>query len=307
MLKTGAEVSSNLVESRRGPGKSPFPRLLRRILPRNSLGDALYAFLHYSYRQRRLPGRKDSGRLSDYLLWMKFDGSLLDPLCQFVSDKELVKHYIAGVVGEQYKVETWQVLRSLRDVERLELKRFPCVVKPVHLSGQALVRHGPLDRERLELVIQWMKRSYYLESREQNYKYLKPGIIVEEYVSEDGVSVPDDIKVFCFGGVPRFVHVDSGRFAQPTRNLYDTSWNRLPWTIHLPAREEDDPRPSNLAEMLDLARRLSAPFEFIRVDMYETGKGIKIGELTNCPGSGGVLIRPVAGEYALGSLVQGTG
>ena len=297
----------NRVVSRRGGGKHPVPRLLRRILPRNSLGDALYAFLHYSYRQRRLPGRKDSGRISDQLMWMKFDGTFLDPLCQLVSDKEHAKHYIAGVVGEQYNVETWQVLRNRRDVERLELTRFPCVLKPVHMSGQVLLCHGPLEPGHCELVGQWMRRNYYLESRDQNYKYLRPGVIVEEYVSDDGVSVPDDVKVFCFGGVPGFIHVDSGRFAQPTRNLYDTSWKRLPWTIHLPSRTEDDPRPERLDEMLEVARRLAAPFDFIRVDMYVTDRGIKVGELTNCPGSGGVHVRPRGGEYALGSHAQGVG
>ncbi len=297
----------NQVVSRRGPGKSSVPRLLRRLLPRNALGDAIYAWLHYSWKQRRFPGRKGSGRLSDLIFWNKFDGTLLNPLCQFVSDKEYARHFITAIVGEQYNVEAYQLLRSLQEVERMKLTRFPCVVKPVHMSGQVLICHGPLEAENKNLVMEWMRRNYYLESREQHYKYLRPGIIVEEFVSDDGVSVPDDIKVFCFNGVPGFIHVDSGRFTQPTRNLYDTSWKRLPWTIHLPARVEDDPRPERLDEMLEIARRLSAPFDFIRVDMYVTDKGIKVGELTNCPGSGGVHIRPHEGEYALGSHAQGAG
>ncbi|MCY3947152.1 MAG: ATP-grasp fold amidoligase family protein [Anaerolineaceae bacterium] len=294
----------NLVESRRGPGGSIAPRLLRRLLPRHALGDAIYAVLHYTWLQRRLPGRKHSGRLSDFILWSKFDGTFLDPLCQFVSDKAYARHFITAIVGEQYNAKAYQLLRSPQEVERMELTHFPCVVKPVHLSGQVLICHGPLDAESKNLVMSWMRRNYYLESREQHYKYLRPGVIVEEFVSDDGVSVPDDIKVFCFNGEPGFIHVDSGRFVRLTRNLYDTSWNRLPWTILLPTRKEDDPRPERLDEILEVARRLSAHFDFIRVDFYVTEKGIKVGELTNCPGSGGVHIRPREGEYALGRHLQ---
>ena len=294
-------VPANLVLSRQGMGKSPGPRLLRRMLPRNNLGDALYAWLHYSFKQRRLPGRRGSGRLSDRIFWMKFDGTLLDPLRQFVSDKEYVKHYIAGVVGQQYTVETYQVLRSFREVERMQLTRFPSVVKPVHMSGQLLICHGSLEPLNKELVKEWMRRDYYLESREQNYKYLKPGILIEEFIAEDARTVPDDYKVFCFEGEPGFIQVDSGRFGKPTRNLYDSAWNRLPWTIHLPPRVENDPRPEQLGEILEIATRLSAPFSFVRVDMYVSGERIKVGELTNCPGSAGVHIRPASGEYALNS------
>ncbi len=96
---------------------------LRRILPRNSSGDAVYAWACYMRFHRRLPGRKGSGRFNDHLFRMKVDGTLFDPLRQFVTDKEYVKQYVAAVVGPQHTMETFQVLRTDEDVGRLELTR----------------------------------------------------------------------------------------------------------------------------------------------------------------------------------------
>ena len=232
---------------------------------------------------------------------MKVDGTLLDPLRQFVTDKEYVKQYVTAVVGRRYAMETFQVLRTDEDVDRLELTRFPCVVKPTHSSGQVLILHGPtepVDRERLK---SWLHRDYYRLTREQNYKYLRHKIIVEEFFSEDGRTAPSDYKVFCFDGVPKFIQVDSDRFVDHTRNLYDTAWKRLPYVYHYPARTQDDPPPPQLEQMLDIASKLSCPFSVIRVDLYTDGTTVKVGELTNSPGSGNERILPSSGEYALGS------
>ena len=36
----------------------------------------------------------------------------LDPLCQFVTDKELAKQYIEDVAGPGYVLETYRILRN---------------------------------------------------------------------------------------------------------------------------------------------------------------------------------------------------
>ena len=50
-------------------------------------------------------------------------------------------------------------------------------------------------------------------------------------------------------------------------------WNRLPITIEFPAGIEDDPKPSQFEEMIEIAKRLSRPFAFLRVDMYANDTG----------------------------------
>ena len=241
---------------------------------------------------------------SDRLFRMKTGGMFLEPQRQFISDKEFMKYYVSGVVGSEYNIETFQILRKPDEVDTLKLKRFPCVLKPTHACGLVLFLTDPEQTIDHEFLKSWFTLNYYNFSREQNYKYLKPKVIVEEFFSEDGQTIPSDYKIFCFNGVPKVIQVDSGRFRQMTRILYDTDWKRLPFTIKYPGRTEDDPRPAHLQKMLEIANHLAQPFSFIRVDMYYDGTNIKVGELTNSPGGANANVIPTEGEFTLGKLFE---
>ena len=277
---------------------------LRYLLPRNQWGDAVFAWLRYRSRQGRFPERRDPKLFNDHLYRMKVDGMLLDPLRQFVSDKEYVKLYIAGVVGKKYTLEAYQLIRTETEVDQLVLNKLPCVVKPTHASGPVRFYTESDALPDRELFRKWLKLDYYKRKREQNYRYLLPKIIVEEFFSRDGRTPPPDYKFHCFFGVPKLIQVDSNRFTRHTRNLYDTLWNLLPVSFGYPESSDKDIRPSELEEMLDVAARLSQPFSYIRIDMYAIDGEVRVGELTNCPGSAGERVRPSSAELALGRLFE---
>ena len=278
---------------------------MRHTFPENNWGDHLYALLEYRQRQRRWPRRKDVEYFNDHLYGLKVDGSLQDPMRTFVTDKEYVKYYVGGVVGWQYVTETYRVLRKKSEVDELTLDRLPCVVKPTHLSGPVEVHIDAAKPADCEKLRKWLDDDYYRRTREQNYRGLRHKVIVEEFISEDGRTIPEDYKVFCFSGVPKLIQVDSDRFSGHTRNLYDTDWNRLPVTFQHPETSWTHPKPRMSEEMLDLAARISQPFSFIRVDMYVAGERIKVGELTNCPESACGRINPPTAEVTLGQLFAG--
>jgi hypothetical protein len=54
------------------------------------------------------------------------------------------------------------------------------------------------------------------------------------------------------------------------------------------ANDKEIPRPACLARMTEVARQLSADFDFVRVDLYEAGGRVMFGELTFSP-AGGVM------------------
>jgi hypothetical protein len=69
-----------------------------------------------------------------------------------------------------------------------------------------------------------------------------------------------------------------------------------------PLPGEPVPRPAHLEELLDVARRLSAGFSFVRVDLYDVEGRVVFGELTFYPEAGlGVFIPPSA-DRELGAL-----
>ena len=57
--------------------------------------------------------------------------------------------------------------------------------------------------------------------------------------------------------------------------------------------EHQLPRPKFLDEMIAVAEKLAAPFDFVRVDFYETTDGeLKFGELTFSPTAGNIEWAP---------------
>ena len=280
-------------------------RRLRRVLPATAWGDRVFARYQFRRACGRDPQTPPQG-LSDQLFALRTGGATRDPLVQMVTDKEYVKLYVRAVLGDGYVNPTYRILRSRAELSEYSPDRIPCVLKPTHASGEVMICRDPeagLDRGRLHA---WLDMDYYRRSREPQYRNLSSKIVVEEFFSPDGASVPDDYKIWCACGVAVMVQVDSGRFTQPTRNLYDTSWNRIPARIKFPNREGDDPKPPLLAEMLAAAQRLSAPFPFMRVDLYASDTEFRVGELTFLPRGGAARqIEPEQMDRELGRRLFG--
>ena len=70
-------------------------KLAMLVIPFGRLNDKIYFLRRFLRFHRRFPS---SGRpaFNDQLYFMKSRGELLDPLRQFVTDKEYVKLYIAS-------------------------------------------------------------------------------------------------------------------------------------------------------------------------------------------------------------------
>ena len=281
---------------------TPLRLIPRRMLPRNAWGDREFCRRRFVRRQGRRTGLRGSERLTDLLYRIKTDGSLLDPLCQFVTDKEFAKQYIENAVGPGYVPETYKVLRNAEDIRAFVPDRAPCVLKPTHLSGPVLFHTDPDEDIDRDLLFEWLKKERYTSTREANYRFLRPKVIVEEFLSEDGVSVPKDYKLFCFRGVPKMVQVDSDRFGEHTQNFYDLDWNRLPVTYGVPTGQEDDDKPRLLDEILTVSSKLCSPFSFVRVDLYVSETVIKAGELTFSPRGVNDLLLPPAADIELAKL-----
>ena len=279
----------------------PLRLIPRRLLPRNAWGDREFCRRRYIRKQGRRPDPRDPQRLNDYLYRLKVDGSLLDPVCQLVTDKEFAKQYIEHAVGSDYLLETYRILRNAADIGAFVPDRVPCVVKPTHLSGPVLFHTDPDETIDRDLLYAWLNRERYSSTREANYRYLQPKIIVEEFFSEDGASAPKDYKLFCFYGVPKLIQVDDGRFHRHTRNFYDVRWKRLPVTYRYPAGPEDE-EPPLLEEMLSVVSRLAAKFSFVRVDLYASRTRVCVGELTFCPEGANAPFLPDAADIELGKL-----
>lgn len=209
-------------------------RYLRCILPKTLWADRLIALIEFLKCHGRFP-EKDPRRYSDHLFALRTNGTLYDPLRQFVTDKEFAKLYVAAMVGVEYNIRTFQILRTKEAVESLMLDRFPCVLKPTSGAGQVHICRNANELPEVETLRQWMDIDFYEDTRQQNYRYLRQKIIVEEFLSEDGRTPAKNFKIWCFHGRPGFIRTESGQSAEYTRAFYDLNRQSMLVSIRYPS------------------------------------------------------------------------
>jgi hypothetical protein len=175
------------------------------------------------------------------------------------------------------------------------------IAKPTHASGGTVFLRDVAAPADLGHLYQLARADYAAILREMQYWRLPRKIIVETLVpSADGTS-PDDYKFHCVRGEPLVCQVDHSRFGAP--------WSRL---YHVPSfapMDRDDglsppashvlPAPDRIAAMIAAARALSAPFDFVRVDLYDGLDGIYFGELTFTPAASLGIAPAAAGDHAM--------
>lgn len=271
--------------------------LLRHRAPYTRAMDRLYHRILFYKKHRRWPG--NAMLWNDVWYRIKTSDEILDPLRVFVSDKEHVKHYVAAIVGEEHNVPTLAVLHDPAEVDSFD---FParCCIKPTQASAEVILRKAgePIDRERIK---RWFGLNYYYAGREINYRRLRPKVIVEPLIFDsDNV---EDYKVFCWKGTPKFVQLDFDRHTNHTRKLFDTDWNEQDFSIIYPRNTSRVPRPESLGLMLDVARRLSKDFSFVRIDLYSDQRRVLVGEITNCSANAGGFFLPRSAEEKASRLM----
>ena len=198
-----------------------------------------------------------------------------DPRLTLLADKVQVRQLVAERLGGTEHLTTHYVV--LERADQLASVRLPTqfVMKANHMSQEVKIVHdatklrpGELER----LAARWLPRNFYYHLGEWCYKDIPPRLILEELLDDGGI--PQDYKLFCFGGEPRFVQIDRDRFTGHLRNLYELpSLTRLPMRLTYPNFETPMTWAANFGRMVEIARTLSAGWPFLRVDLYNLRGG----------------------------------
>lgn len=259
----------------------------------------LARMFYFFYNGRRFPNLRAPRHFNEKLIALKISEEGRDPLRTRVTDKELVKDYVAALCGPGHTPATLAVIRSAKEIDGFEFP-LPSVVKPTHSSQEVMLLEGrqPSDEERRRLKY-WIRKNYFTAGREPNYRGLEKKLIVEPIIG--GVfGAVDDIKIWCFFGKPKIVQVDRGRYSgDHRRDFFDIEGRLLPVSLKYPAAGLPFPFPERLAEILAISQRLSAAFRFIRVDLYVADGKVLVGELTSFPSNCIHPFRPPEADLAI--------
>ena len=262
--------------------------------------------LWYKWRKGVELNLDEPTTFNEKIQWMKlYDHSEIKSL---LSDKYLVRDWVAGKIGEEYLIPLLGVWDSF---DQIDFSRLPdrFALKANHGSAwnYIVTDKSKLDMDEAKSKFdQWMSLNYsYVSCFELQYSAIRPRIIAEQYLDpKDGTLF--DYKFHCFNGEPKIVEV-IGERVQRTHSgreaIMRPDWTRHPGKslITMEEFEEDPPKPQNYDQMLRIARTLSSDFSYVRVDLYNIDGDIKFGEMTFSPDSG---MDPIDEHFPYADLIR---
>lgn len=243
-----------------------------------------FAYFH------KLPDLKKPKDMNEKILYMKLftDTAMWTEL----ADKYVVRSYIEQCGLSQYLIP---LLGVWSDVDDIDFKSLPesLIFKVNNGVGknEMLMIDGQdidIDAARLFLNNLLHRKDVGLLSAEPHYRHIPPRIIAESLLpSETNEKSPVDYKIHCANGKAAYILVCRDRDCSGLDLMvYDCEWNARPDLCVFDSRHRRgkiQERPRNFNIMLSIAERLSKPFPFVRVDLYNVNGQIFFGEMTFTP------------------------
>jgi glycosyltransferase involved in cell wall biosynthesis len=248
------------------------------------LSDEWFSRVQYLYKFKQLPNFKNPRTLNEKLQWLKI--FYRDPLITVCANKSSARGFVRNQWGNDILIPLISELTRGTEFRLSELpEKF--VLKAAHASGWNYIckdKHEADEASIRGLIDTWVASDFSIIGREAMYRGSKRVVVCEEFIDGGEGEVPRDYKFFCFHGEPQFVQVDYDRFSGHTRTLYDMEWKKLPCEYEYPYGPDETGHPPELfIQMIEIARSLSTPFPFVRVDLYESEGRVWFGEMTFCP------------------------
>ena len=252
------------------------------------ISDTLFLRVQYWMRKKTWLDLRSPKTITAKLQWLKLYYRRSD-LKQLVNKYEC-RAFVTERIGSSHLPE---LLASYDHPDEIDWEQLPdrFVIKVSHGCGMNILCRDKTQFDRAEAIVkltQWqsVESPAYTKFREWAYRGGSRKIIVEEFLENEDGNPPDDYKVFCFNGKPKFVQVDFDRFDEHRRGFYDLDWTQLPFAWRIKTKEVDSPPPRGLEKMIEIAEVLSKDLPFARIDLYEIGDRVLLGEITLYPGAG---------------------
>ena len=252
----------------------------------------------------------DPVTFNEKLNWIKiFDKNDLFPLC---ADKYTVRQYVEDC---GYKGLLNDLLWEGFDANEIPFDELPqqFVIKVTHGSGLNIICKNKDDlniKHTIKLLNKWLKQKYLLCYGEWFYGKVRPRIIIEKFLSEDGDKLPIDYKLYYFNnyngsGDVGFTGVHTDRFISHKMTLYDAEWNKMTgvsWGY--PFEENNQAKPRQYDQMVEITKALAKPFLHARIDFYIIQDRLYLGEITFTCSSGYARIKPYEFDALVGSWIK---
>lgn len=268
--------------------------LMRRLGFYDQLDDRSFIERMYKAYEGKQINLECPKELNEKIQWLKLYNR--NPIYTTLSDKVLVKKYVAKMIGNEYVIPTIGVWKNVEDINFDKLPpKF--VIKCNHNSGTGMYICKNKQNMDIKLVkhnlLVGMKEDYFLRGREWVYKNIPRRIIAEKLLENGDGSPIVDYKFYCYGGVPRYFMYSIG---EASHNVKNHKFNMNGQSIDNLFKKKPTIEanritlPSNLDKMIEIVEVLCNNEQHVRIDMYNVNNRIYFGEMTFYSGMGFINI-----------------
>lgn len=243
------------------------------------------------------PNLNNPEMLFEKVLWLKC--YYRNPLMTSCTDKYEVKNYIEEKGYSHILIESYGVFNKFENINFSELPN-KVFIKSTHTSGVNLVfeKNKTNYNKAKRRFNKSLETNYFYNSREWNYKNIKPRLIVEPYLDMNEYL---DYKFFVINGkveyfaVVKDINDEKGMQLPNSKfNLYYPDLSVFKGNVGRPKFEDKNFVFSEyINEMILIAEDLSQPFPYCRVDFLVSDSDFIFGEMTFYPNGGNMIIKPL--------------
>lgn len=234
---------------------------------------------------------KQPRTFSEKLLWLSLNTYRNNPLILQLSDKYLVRDYVKEKAGRDILNELYTVWKSIDEIKIQDLpSSFALKVSQGCKTNIFCSNKEKLNHEYLKNTLEEWNSGQYLYDKMMAdiggvpIRELQKYYVCEKYLHQDGEESPIDYKIYCFNGEPKAILVIGDRFSGKKGVFMTPDWgflSELRGNYKVPDKMFD--KPKSLSKMIEVAKKLSDPFPFVRVDLYDIDGRTIFGELTFFP------------------------
>jgi hypothetical protein len=275
---------------------------MMHVLPDKMFIKCKYRLLHK--KRLRL---KHPKLFTEKLQWIKlYDRK---PIYHKMVDKIEMKKFVSDLIGPDYVIPTLGIWNHPEEIDLESLpKKF--ILKNTFDSGTYSIC---TDKENFDLaaakqrLLKTWKYDYSIYSREWPYRGLEKRTFAEPLIDDGKGDYLTDYKIYTFNGEPKLMYITSNRGSKDGLciDFYDEKGQHVEISQRGYNNNPNTPQlPVHYQEMLGFARILSKDTYHLRVDFYEIGDKIYVGELTFFDGGGFFKFNDEKYDELLGSWIH---
>ncbi len=272
-----------------------------------SINPVLYAKCQYRYITPHKCHLNPPVRYTEKLQYLRLFVYPKEDEVSFCAGRVTVREYVKNKGYVDALIPIFGVYDSFDEIDFSTLPK-SFVMKCSHASG---FNEIVLDKDHMDVESsrkkfkKWLKTDYGKKTVEPHYSKIRPQIIIEQLLEEDG-SLPVEYKIHVFNGKAKNLYVVTGRGNDIRYTELHADWTPFDGSQFNGWKKADacPERPANFDEMLAMAEKLAEPFPFVRVDLYSIRGKIYFSEMTFTPAKGTLILDDDQADFEMGEWLD---